>query len=83
MSAVRFETLYRPPELPGVSARLQDVRLAAALLAGAASAAEEEIAVAAMPAPAAAGRLQAIISACNAFERALAQPVKTMGIVNV
>jgi hypothetical protein len=71
---VRFETLYRPSELPGVCAKLEDVRLAAALLAGAAIAAEEELAGGAMPAPAAAGRLQAIIKSCNDFERALATP---------
>jgi hypothetical protein len=74
MSSVRFETPYPPPTQPGVSAKLADVRLAAALLAGAASMAEAEIAGGAMPAPAAAGRLQAIIKSCNDFERALATP---------
>jgi hypothetical protein len=71
MSAVRFETLYRPAERLGVCAKLEDVRLAAALLAGAASVAEEELAGSAKPALAAAGPLRKIIQSCNDLERAI------------
>jgi hypothetical protein len=74
MSAVRFETMHRPAEQPGVCAKLEDVRLAAALLAGAAIAAEEELAGSTAPALDAARQLGKILSACNAFERAMAQP---------
>jgi hypothetical protein len=82
MSTVRFETLYSPAEQPCLGARLQDVRLAAALLAGAASMAEAELAGSTAPALEAARPLQKIISACNDFERAMAPPAKTMGIVD-
>jgi hypothetical protein len=71
MSAVRFETMHRPAEQPGVCTKLEDVRLAAALLAGAAIAAEEELAGSVKPPLEAARPLQKIISACNDLERAI------------
>jgi hypothetical protein len=72
---VRFQTAYPPPTQPVGCAKLEDVRLAVALLAGAAIAAEEELARTTGPTRAdlaAAGALAKIIQSCNSFESAVA-----------
>jgi hypothetical protein len=66
-----------------VADRIEDVRIASALLAGASASAEEALAVSwaqassrsrghVSPPPSAAGPLRRILAACNEFERALA-----------
>ena len=84
MPTIRFEA-YCPCESGGatsaIGARIEDVRLAVALLVGAASAAEAEIASTgvadraathwAAEALAAAGPLGRIIRSCNELERAV------------
>ena len=71
---MRSLQIDRPDPIDAASA-ISDVRLAAALLAGAASKAEEELARTTGPTRAtlaAAGPLQKIIRGCNEMERALA-----------
>jgi hypothetical protein len=93
MPSVRFEASC--PR--GSTSAIEDVRLACAMLLGAVQAAEMAIASSAFPSRvsttqtrpwspsdlAVIQQLRRVGAACVEFERALAQPAKTMGIVNV
>jgi hypothetical protein len=70
MRLVTFDLGSRPIDAPSeTSARIEDLRLAAALLVGAASAAEAELAGAAFATRAATRK---VLRACRAFEAAVA-----------
>jgi hypothetical protein len=72
MRLVTFDLGSRPIDAPSeTSARIEDLRLAAALLVGAASAAEAELAGAAFATRAATRK---VLRACRAFETAVAGP---------
>jgi hypothetical protein len=77
MRSIRID--FGPDPVDAASA-ISDVRLAVALLVGAASKAEEELARTTGPtraALAASGPLGKIIRSCNAFEAAITAPVNT------